>query len=131
MHLIWTIDLLKATPPAEGSYGIYLLLLQQIIPLAYHLLSPWENRAGRAGQLWTGPHPRLPLSQRPAQRQLYVSVVRGALRLVPMLERPQHIVVLKALKVWKENELLPEQAYGTCNGIFLYVCQAFAIFLNS
>ena len=63
--------------------------------------------------------------------ELYVSVVRGALRLVPMLERPQHIVVLKALKVWKENELLPEQAYGTCNGIFLYVCQAFAIFLNS
>ena len=51
---------------------IYLLLLQQIIPLAYHLLSPWENRAGRAGQLWTGPHPRLPLSQRPAQRQVHV-----------------------------------------------------------
>ena len=47
---------------------IYLLLLQQITPLAYHLLSHWENRAGRAGQLWTGPHPRLPLSQRPAQR---------------------------------------------------------------
>ena len=81
---------------------IYLLLLQQIIPLAYHLLSPRENRAGRVGQLWTGSHPRLPLSQRLAQRHrelaadcapLAHSVCAGELTLVTAVRGPDWYIV--------------------------------------
>jgi hypothetical protein len=43
--------------------------------------------------------------------ELYLSLVRGALALLPMLETPKHIVVLKALKVWREDELLPVQVH--------------------
>ena len=43
--------------------------------------------------------------------ELYLSLVRGALALLPMLETPRHVVVLKALTVWKENDLLPAQVH--------------------
>ena len=41
--------------------------------------------------------------------ELYSAVIRGALAMLPYLETPRHIVVLKALKRWRDNELLPVQ----------------------
>ena len=43
--------------------------------------------------------------------ELYISAVRGALVMLPLLEAPRHIPVLKCLKVWKENELIPSEAF--------------------
>ena len=39
------------------------------------------------------------------------ALVRGALALLPHLETPHHIVVLKALKGWRDAELLPAEQY--------------------
>lgn len=43
--------------------------------------------------------------------ELYISTVRGALAMLPMLKAPQHVSVLKRLKEWKDNDLLPLGVY--------------------
>ena len=43
--------------------------------------------------------------------ELYMSTLRGALAMLPMLEAPGHIAVLKRLKQWKDDELIPLRVY--------------------
>ena len=43
--------------------------------------------------------------------ELYVASVRGALAALPMPAAPKHIAVLKRLKQWKDDELIPLRVY--------------------
>jgi hypothetical protein len=43
--------------------------------------------------------------------ELYISTLRGTLAGLPMLEAPRHIAVLKHLKQWKDDELIPLRVY--------------------
>eukprot|EP00966_Prymnesium_polylepis_P324515 7380553-Prymnesium_polylepis.2 len=44
--------------------------------------------------------------------ELYVASVRGALAALPMPAAPKHIAVLKRLKQWKDDELIPLEVYN-------------------